>query len=187
MNMFFRVLWHLWVARRAKPLDVLGLSRTSFRVQPADLDVYRHMNNGRYLSLLDLGRLDLLVRTGLWRTFNRLGWYPVVAAQTITYRRSLTLGQRFTVETRIAGGDTKSVIIEQRFVSGGQLVAHAFVRARFLKRSGGTLGTAEVLEAIGVAALPTDRLPDWVSAWSAASALPPARADVPSEYVDAAR
>lgn len=46
------------------PQDV---SKVWFRVWPHDLDPSIHMNNGRYLALMDLGRLDLLIRSGLWR------------------------------------------------------------------------------------------------------------------------
>ena len=30
---------------------------------------------------------------------NERRWYPVVASQTVTYKRSLTLGQRFQITT----------------------------------------------------------------------------------------
>src|SRR3546814_5466286 len=42
--------------------------------------------------------LDLMVRSGIWRRLREARIYPVVTAQTITYRKSLELGQRFTVE-----------------------------------------------------------------------------------------
>ena len=51
------------------------------------------MNNGRYWSLMDLGRTDLMLRTGLWRAVLRHRWVPVVNAGAIRFRRELRLFQ----------------------------------------------------------------------------------------------
>ncbi len=94
------------------------------------------MNNGIYLVIMDLARLDLMVRSGFWRKVQAQGWYPVVVAETIQFRRSLNLLQRFEIETRVLGWDDKAVLLEQQFWCKGDVVAHALVRARFLKRTG---------------------------------------------------
>lgn len=139
--------------------------RTPFRVALTDLDPLRHVNNGKYLSMLDLGRYDLLTRSGFWHEASRRGWYAVVAAQTITYKRSLTLGQRFTLVTRVLGVDDRAVYIEQTFERRGSVVARAVVQARFLRRTGGTVTPEELVDAAGGA--PRDlTLPDWVHAWA---------------------
>ncbi|WP_316316330.1 acyl-CoA thioesterase, partial [Clavibacter michiganensis] len=83
---------------------------------PHDLDLFGHVNNGRYLTIMDVARLDLLVRSGLWSRIRARGWYPVVAGQTITYRRSLTLGQRFVVESRVLGTYDRWSYVEQTFL-----------------------------------------------------------------------
>ncbi|UFU14061.1 thioesterase family protein [Curtobacterium sp. C1] len=139
--------------------------RTPFRVALTDLDPLRHVNNGKYLSMLDLGRYDLLTRSGFWHEASRRGWYAVVAAQTITYKRSLTLGQRFTLVTRVLGVDDRAVYIEQTFERRGSVVARAVVQARFLRRTGGTVTPEELVAAAGGA--PRDlTLPGWVNAWA---------------------
>ena len=79
MNLVFRLWWLRLRARRRGPLSVWDVARTPFRVLPTDLDLLFHMNNGKYLSILDLGRLDLLLRSGLWQALTERGWYPVVA------------------------------------------------------------------------------------------------------------
>jgi YbgC/YbaW family acyl-CoA thioester hydrolase len=140
-------------------------ARTPFRVLPTDLDTLLHVNNGRYLTLMDLGRYDLLYRSGFWQESARRGWYAVVAAQTITYKRSLTVGQRFTLLTKVLGVDERSVYMQQTFVRRGAVVARAVVQARFLRREGGSVAPTEVIEATGGA--PRDlTLPDWVHAWA---------------------
>lgn len=168
MNLTFRLLL-LTLRVRLSPRRRLSLwdeSRTPFRVTLTDLDPLRHVNNGKYLSLLDLGRLELLLRSGAWHTYAERGWYSVVSAQTITYKRSLTLGQRFELRSRVLGVDERAVYLEQTFVRRGDVVARAVVQARFLRRTGGSVSPDELLAATGGS--PRDlTLPAWVSAWAA--------------------
>ncbi|WP_281064548.1 thioesterase family protein [Arthrobacter sp. CAN_C5] len=132
---------------------------------PNDLDLLGHMNNGRYLSILDIGRIDLLVRSGFWRKMTTAGWYPVVAAQTITYRKSLRLGQQFDVFTRIIGLHDRWVFIEQTFRRGDAIYAQAVIRTRFLKEGGGTVSLEELNTLAGCP--PDDLLlPEWVERWT---------------------
>ncbi|MFM0739210.1 thioesterase family protein [Paraburkholderia xenovorans] len=92
-------------------------------------------------------------------------WYPVVTLETMRFHRSLELGDRYDVHTRVIGWDEKHIFIEQGFVRGDVQVALAVVRARFLKRSGGVVSTAELIEVAGITqASPT--LPEWVARWS---------------------
>ena len=69
-----------------------------------DLDFYRHVNNGVYLQMMDVARSNFLADLGAFPLLNGRGWYPVVASSTVSYRRSLTLGQRFEISTRLLGG-----------------------------------------------------------------------------------
>lgn len=165
MNLYLRMLLLMVRNRRASSTSVWDTVTTPFRVVPTDLDVLRHMNNGRYLTLMDLGRVDLMQRSGMWDRINELGWYPVVAGQTITYRRSLKLGQRFDLDTRVIALDDRWIYLEQTFRVGDVVHAQAVVRARFLRRSGGSVGHEE-LEAV-VGAFPGDlESPDWLPGWT---------------------
>ncbi|MFB2584885.1 acyl-CoA thioesterase [Herbiconiux liukaitaii] len=181
MHFFFRTLLQTLLGRFRSPIGAWDVASTPFRVLPTDLDLLRHMNNGVYLSVLDLARVDLMQRSGLYKVFTQRGWYPVVVAETISFRRSLELWQRFTVETRLLGFDAKACYVEQRFVVGGEICARAYVRARFLKRSGGVVGVEEMRSLAGDA--PEDgRMPEWVREWGAASELPTRKTPTPSEW-----
>jgi len=89
---------------------------------------------------MDLARIDLLMRSGLWDNFRRQRWFPVVAGQTITYRKSLKLGQGFIIESRVLGMDERWFYIEQVFHHEGAVCARALIRLRFLKRGVGYCG-----------------------------------------------
>lgn len=120
MNLYFRLLVFMIRVRFRSRLSMWDTSRTSFRVNPADLDVQRHMNNGRYLTLMDLGRMDLMLRSGFWKRLTAQGWYPVVAGQSITYRKSLVLWQKFDIASRVLGHDDRWIYMEQVFRVGGR-------------------------------------------------------------------
>ncbi|QAY74835.1 acyl-CoA thioesterase [Agromyces protaetiae] len=188
--MLFRTLLHiLFLSKRKPDLGHWDVARTRFVTLPTDLDINMHMNNGVYLSIMDVARFDMLVRNGVWKIMMDKGWYPVVASETITFRKSLKLWQRFEIETRTLGFDEKSVYLEHRLVrpskgSGGkepEIYAQAFIRGRFLRRAGGTVSTAELNEAFG--ADPAGMgLPDWIERWGVDVALPPQRAEAPSVW-----
>lgn len=185
VNVIWRTLLVMWRARRRlrKEGTIAPGSLSTIRVTtlPTDLDVLRHMNNGRYLSLFDLGRWDLLGRTGMTEAMARNGWYAVVSAETVTFRKSLELWQRFDIESRLLGHDDKAIYLEHRAVVDGEIYARAIIRARMLKRSGGTLSHQELFAAVGR----PEGLPDvepWVREWATASALPSTRAEAPSNW-----
>jgi len=165
--------------RREGRLAPTAVGRIRLTTLPTDIDVLRHMNNGRYLSLFDLGRWDLLVRTGLLGAMRDRGWYAVVSSETITFRKSLEPWRRFDVESRFIGHDEKALYLEHRAVVDGEVYARAIIRARMLKRSGGTLSHDEFFAAVGR----PDDLPEiepWMHDWAAASALPSTKAPAPS-------
>ena len=165
MNLFLRLLLLVLTTPFRSGCEVLGPSRKRFIVWPPDLDVLFHVNNGVYLSMLDVARVDLMLRSGIGRRLRKTGIYPVVAAQTIRYRRSLQLFQTFEVETKVIGWDEKAFIIQHQFLRRGEMVAEAVVRSRFLKRQGGTVSSRELLDLIGEAG-PSPQLPEWVEAWN---------------------
>lgn len=165
MNLFLRLLL-LFITYRFRPrCEMLGPARKRFVVWPPDLDVLLHVNNGVYLSMLDVARVDMMLRSGLAPPLQKRGIYPVVAAETIRFRRSLQLFQTFEVETEVIGWDEKAFIIQHRFLRKNDVVAEAVVRARFLLRKGGTVSTSELLGLVGKAG-PSPALPEWIDAWN---------------------
>lgn len=174
MNLLFRLLWLRLVSRFRPPCPLLGPCRTPFRVLPTDLDVLRHMNNGIYFCLLDLARLDLSVRSGLASKVEGAGYYGVVAAESIRFKRSLQLFQAFDVETRVIGWDDKVFAIRQTFVCRGSEVATAVIWVRFLSRRGGGVAPREMIALAGYDG-PDLPLPEWARHWSEVERQKPTR------------
>ena len=157
MNMWFRLILTLLRARFGSRLTTSDASHVRFRVWPTDLDPNIHMNNGRYATLMDLGRIDLMGRAGKLSALTEAKVYPVVTAQHILYRRALQPFERFTLSTRLIGADERFFFMEQRFLRGGpdgELAARGLVQALFVRRGGGRLPTSEVAELFGLDAVP---------------------------------
>lgn len=141
MNLWLRLIWMLIAVLWRRKLDPRrDTSRLTFRVLPTDLDLNGHMNNGRYLTIMDLGRLDHVVRSELWRPIWKNGWAPMLSSAVIRYRREMRLFQRFHLETSIAAWTDTTAVMEHTFIlaSGrykGQIAARALVKAGFYDRT----------------------------------------------------
>ncbi len=137
MNLWFRLVYELLTWRLRTKENWYSVGRRTFRVWPSDLDVFKHMNNGVFLTLLDVSRYDLALRSGAWQKWKKLGWYPVVVAETVTFRKSLMPWQSFDIESKVIGWDDQAIYFDQRFVVADEIYTQAIVRIRFLKRSRG--------------------------------------------------
>lgn len=174
MNLWMRLLRYLILARW-RPALVLpaGVSVTRFRAWPSDLDPSMHVNNGKYLSLMDLGRLDLVVGGGLWRPVLRNGWTPVALNILIRYRREIKLFQRFRIETRLLTWNETHVVMEQVFVleggaRDGQVAARALFKGGIYDRKARSFVTiARLMQEIGTFAEAPEPSPE-VAAFLAA-------------------
>ncbi len=145
MNLIFRLI-RVMIGALMKPrMGVLDTSELKFRVWPFDLDLNMHMTNARYLSMMDLGRTDLLIRAGMLPTVMRERWLPVVGNTNIRFRRSLRLFQRFTLKTRLLCWDEKWFYMEQRIESEEGVHSSAIVRGLF-RGPKGSVPSASLLE-----------------------------------------
>jgi acyl-CoA thioesterase FadM len=156
-------------AARRGGLGLLEDSTVPLRVWPTDVDTQGHMNNGRYLSLMDLGRTDLAVRTGLLRLWVSHRWRPLVGGAWVRYRKPLAPLDRYTLHTRLACWDDKWLYYEHRFERHGEVYASAWVKGLVRGRAG-NIRPAEMLAALGVFS-PSPPLPPAVVTWNEADRL----------------
>lgn len=122
---------------------------TRWRVLPGDIDLFGHMNNGRYQTLMDLGRIDFLLRCGLFAGVLRERWIAPVGLASLSYRKPLKPFERFELHTRLLHWDERWFYFQQDFVRAGDAsrpVATGLVKTLFVGRSG-AVGTPEVIRA----------------------------------------
>ena len=140
----------LAIREHLRPLPRLGIldeDSIRFRVLPNDIDINLHMNNARYLSLMDYARTHLLARTRLLEHIVQSRWQPMVGAIWITYRRSLPLFARFTITSRMICWDDRWFYIEQTFTGKDGLAAVGWVKG-VLRNSKGIVAPQSVIEGV---------------------------------------
>ena len=147
--------------KRITPLDAATLP---MRVWPNDVDLNRHLNNGRYLSLMDLGRMDLLGRMRLLKPIFKRRWLPVLGAANIRFRRSLEPFEKFNLRTRVVYWDEKWFYMEQVFEKrDGSVAATAHVRGLF-RGPEGNIAPSAIVGLLGQP-LESPPMPDAMAAW----------------------
>ena len=164
MNLYLRLLILLVRLIGLARTGPFAESRVGFRVLPTDCDVNLHMNNGRYLSFMDLGRLHLVAQIGLLGIILSRRWGAALAAAEINFIRPLAPLQKFELVTRLVTWDEKYAYMEQRFESGGVLCAHAFAKGLFLERNR-RVAPPEVAAVLGITVAPPP-MPEELRIWA---------------------
>jgi len=161
----FRLVATSVQALLSKPVDVDAVCDTTFRCMPWDIDMFFEMNNGRILTLYDLGRFDLSIRIGLAKVLKKKRWGLVVAGGTVRYRKRVRMFDKVSMLTQVAGFDDRWIYVAQSMWVNGQPSSSILLRTGITGK-GKTISTDEVLEAMNV----TDWKPepsDWVKSWIA--------------------
>lgn len=171
MYPYLRLAYVMQSERRKPRMGLFDTHVLPMRCLPNDLDGFLEMNNGRVLTLYDLGRFAISLRVGLWDVLKREKWGLVVAGSSVRYRARITGVQRFELRTRMVGWDNRFFYIEQGMWRGDTCCNHALLRTGIT--AGGRLApVADVARAMGHDGVPP-ALPDWVTAWAEADAHRP--------------
>jgi acyl-CoA thioesterase FadM len=145
----------------ASKVNLLTTTRVMLRAWPNDLDLNLHVNNGRYLTLADIGRIHWFSLTGLLRVARQQGAFPVVGDAIAKFRRDLKAFESVEIHTRLVGWDRRWGFIEHRFVRRGRVIGVVLIRGVFKGRDG-PLDPAVLLSALGHSG-PSPELPEWVT------------------------
>lgn len=165
MILLFRFVLTMLMAAFRPKIGPLDSSVVHFTVLPHDCDLNIHLNAGRFLSFMDISRVELLARMRVLRRVLRRGWRPVVGGVVIRYRRSVEPFERFTVQSRVVGWDDKWFYIEHDLNrNDGSLAATAYART-LLRKKDGTVHPRELIEMMGLADTGSPPLPAFVEDW----------------------
>lgn len=93
MRLRLQLLWLILALLWRKRRNVLDEVALSLVVLPNDIDVSK-ISDDRYLAIVDLGRVDLVLRTGLLRTLIMRKWAPLATSVTMRFRHPLKIFQR---------------------------------------------------------------------------------------------
>jgi YbgC/YbaW family acyl-CoA thioester hydrolase len=121
-----RLIWiFLRYLRAGRPRA--AASTLVFRASWFDCDALGHINNARYLEYFDAGRVDLLLRNGVFKDGKQNGYHLLVGGTTVRYRREVRWGKRFRLESAFARLDGKAVVIAHKIFLGETLATEAEV------------------------------------------------------------
>ena len=167
MYPFIRMAKELWISRNQLPLE-LGESHISHHIcWPWDLDLWKELNNGRTLTLYDLGRIPLAKRSGLIGVLRRERWGLTMAGAVVRYRRRIKLMEKVEMRSRLIGWDARFMYLEQTmWKADGECANHAVYRGAVTDRNG-IVPTDRIMQALGHET-ESPKLPDWVQSWLAA-------------------
>ncbi len=173
MTLYLRLILALlraWrLARRGPPVRPGDTIERRLRVWPGDLDLNGHMNNGRYLTVVDLMLVEYFVRSGFARAMLEAGWRPMSGGAVITYRKGLMPWQRYRLRFALVAADGHWNYMRFEFLrEDGTLCAAGFVKGAAVSRTG-FVPNAESWPRAGVSFTP-QALPAAVSHWLAAEA-----------------
>lgn len=172
MYPFIRLGWQLWRHRKDPPIGLTGTHVSRHICWPWDLDMWRELNNGRTLTLYDLGRLPMARRMGMMPALRANGWGMAVAGASVRWRRRVHGFERLTMRSRGIGWDARFIYSEQSlWKADGNCASHALIRG-VITGPGGIVPPEQLLRAMGqdTASPP---LPGWVDDWIAADATRP--------------
>lgn len=139
------------IIKRNEPaiIPAQGTSVVRQRVWPHQIDFNLHMNNAKYLNVMEAAR---------WTLFRHNGWFKhlfekrinlVVASLEITFIRELNLFTGYEIHTKLTSWDEKYIYFEQRLMVKGKLYGHALVKMAGVRKGKRAL-TPEICEAVSV-------------------------------------
>ena len=146
-------LYKIWIFMRSlfRPrIHSFGERIThQYRVSLFDLDEYFHMNNARYLTYMELGRFDLVIRSGFFRYALKNKIMAPVVNTTIIYRRSLQPFQKFSVSNQLVYWDETSMYVESVVMSRGKLYTLAIKEIRVVQ-NGNAVPLNRIIQGMGI-------------------------------------
>ncbi len=166
MYPFGRMALELLLHRKAEALPPGGTHVSTHTCMPWDLDIWMELNNGRALTLYDLGRITLAMRMGLASALRRRGWGLTMAGASVRWRRRVRMFHRFQVHSTGIGRDARFFYIHQSMWRRSEPLSSILYRVA-VTDANGIVPTQKVMEETGH----TDwnpELPNWVIAWISA-------------------
>lgn len=177
MYPFFRLVKTVAAAanarRKGEKLTLTDTGEIEFTSSLIDLDIFLEMNNGRVLTLYDLGRNDFALRSGLGKPLLKKGWSFVVAGTNIQYRKRVRAFKKITIKTKVAGFDDKWIYMQQSMWVEGKPASSALFRTAVTSvKTGKVVEIKEILNELG---MPDLKMPltGWMKTWAESDELKP--------------
>lgn len=124
-----------------------------FRVWITDIDV-SIMNHAAILTIMETGRLDLMIRSNFFKIASKNKWYFPSQALSVQYYRPLKIFQKAELHTRISFIDEKWIYVEQKIVRKEKIVATCLVKST-IKKGRETVPASEIIKLLDIKNVPS--------------------------------
>ena len=171
MYPFVRLIDVMVRGRWRAPLTPSEPSVLRMTAWPWDCDMFGEVNNGRHLTLFDLGRFDLGLRNGLMKILKQKRWGLVVAGSTIRYRSRIRPFQRYSQHTHLVARDERWFYFVQTTERKGVACSSALIRTG-VTSNGKVIPTQDVADALGHPEW-HGVMSEWIKSWAEADAKRP--------------
>ena len=153
---WLRLISALVAAKFRKKLSISEESNISFRVWLTDVDV-SIMNHVSMMTVMEMGRLDFMVRLGFLRLATKKKWYAPLSSVSAQFLRPMKLFQKATLTTRVFHADNKWIYFEQKIVRKDKKIAVCLGKAT-VKEGRQTVPTKKIAQSLGIEELPKEGL-----------------------------
>lgn len=169
MNLYLRLIWTWLLARRKTKIQMGDVIEMRLRVWPTDIDVNGHMNNGRYMTIVDLALVEYFTRVGFLPLAVKRGWRPMLGGSLISFRRGLRPFSTYTLRFQMQCFDDRWNYFQFEFKRGEKIMASGFTKGAVV----GKQGIVESHESYGAMGLSTQSpaFPEAIAAWVDADRL----------------
>jgi acyl-CoA thioesterase FadM len=136
MNLYLRLILTLFRSLLKPAIKIGDTIELELRVLPNDLDFNGHMNNGRYLTILDLALIEYMTRAGLVRLGIRNGWKPVLGAAIVSYRKGLKPFATYKLKFSLVCWDEHWSYMKFEFICGDRVMAVGHSKGAIIGKNG---------------------------------------------------
>jgi acyl-CoA thioesterase FadM len=133
--------------------------------------MFLEMNNGRILTLYDLGRFDLVIRSGLGTVPRKKRWGLVVAGSTVQYRRRIKIFDKVTIRTQIVGLQERWIYLAQSMWVKNQPTSSVLLRTGVTAK-GQVVSIEDISKVLGIEPW-IHETEGWVQSWIESEAKRP--------------
>lgn len=162
-----------WRSAQSQPkLAIDAMHVSTHRCWPQDIDLWMELNNGRTLTLYDLGRIALTARIGLADLLRREKYGMTIAGSVVRYRRRIRPFEKFEMRSRGLFWDDKFIYLEQSiWKQNGECASHAVFRTAVTDKNG-IVSPDKVIAALDHHE-PSPEPAAWIKLWLEAEAQRP--------------
>ncbi len=149
---WIRLILGLIKAKFKSKVQATETTSLEFRVWITDIDI-SVMNHAAILTVMEVGRIDFMVRTDFFKIANKNKWFFPSQALSVQFYRPLKTFQKAELQTKLSYVDEKWIYLEQRIIRNGKEVAGCLVKST-IKRGRETVPTTEIIKALNITKVP---------------------------------